>query len=444
MQDQLGKLVGGNEFLQVYMEYVKKTESPRIMHVWSSLGAAAACMGRHTCLASGIGPLYANMFILLVGPPGTRKSSAITYAAKLVKENTAIRFAPDDTGGQRQGLITALEGDVHDELEEGTFKKGGKKVDDALHVVEAALRVGATTSLDQLRVLESLEIRMVHPEDKHTMFAAASEFGTFMGEANSNTTRFLNKVWDGEDYDYKLRTQQQRLREPLMTLIGGTTSSDLARILPDQAIGQGFMSRMILVFAPNKEKKVPEPELNLNAGKVIGQLFEFLAHAMRGEMKQEPMARERLNDMYEHEIVDMQDTRFIYYQERRHTHLKKLAMVFAACRRSVNVSIADIESANMLLTLTEAKMPEALGEFGMSPIGAAKQKLVEFLQASHTPVPQSVLQTLMSRDMTKKDFQLAMVDLVNAKKIAPITNTLGTCFVYIEDIASVFAEMANA
>ena len=96
-----------NKFLKLYLTYVEETESPRIFHIWAALSCISACLGRRAKFPFGIGPIYANSYIALVGPPATRKSTVTSIATKLLKAATTIRFAPDDTGGQRQGIITA-------------------------------------------------------------------------------------------------------------------------------------------------------------------------------------------------------------------------------------------------------------------------------------------------------------------------------------------------
>ena len=236
-----------NEFLRTYLKYVERTESPKIMHVWSAIASASACLGKHVHLPFGIGNIHPNMFVLLVGPPGTRKSKAIDYASNLIKDSTGVRYAPDDTGGQRQGLIAAIEGDM--------------QLDDAEQELEL---MSNAMNINNLTDIGNISVSTLNGADTHHIFACASEFGTFMGEGNVNMARFLNKVWDGEDYHYKLKLTQKVLKDPLMTIIGGTTTSDIARILPSESIGQGFMSRWILVFAPQKSKKVARPTLRLD------------------------------------------------------------------------------------------------------------------------------------------------------------------------------------
>jgi len=425
MQDDESKLIVENAFLHTYLKYVANTESPTIMQVWSAISAASACMGRHLYLPFGIGDIYPNMFVLLVGPPGTRKSQAIKYASKLVAESTNVRFAPDDTGGQRQGLIAAMEGDENLDSEDQQFE-----------IMDNAAMVADITSIG------NLQVTMGRPEDKHHMFACASEFGTFMGEANSNTTRFLNKVWDGEDYKYKLSNSEKVLKEPLMTIVGGTTTADIARILPAEAIGQGFMSRWILVHAPNKEKRVARPFMHDEYKPALCDVFHNLSREMSGAIEESKAAGKYLDYMYTHETVNIQDTRFVYYGERRHTHLIKLAMVLAAASGSQVLSVEDVEQAENILAHTEARMPDALGEFGLTNEGAAKQKMLEFLQASNAPVTLAILWQIMRNDMTRVAFSNTVSDLVNSGKITEINTTTGQAVIFNDDIGGLFEEIA--
>jgi hypothetical protein len=114
-------------------------------------------------------------------------------------------------------------------------------------------------------------------------------------------------------------------------------------------------------------------------------------------------------------------------------------MVMAAMRKSYTIETDDVEQANLLLTSTEEFMPEALGEFGLSPIGAAKQKMLEFLQHTNEPVSTSILWTVMQRDMKMTDFRSAIADLINADKIQEVTTNAGQAFVYKSELHEALA-----
>jgi len=409
-----------HEFIDTYLQYVYHTESPTIMHIWSSLASASACIGRHAYLPTGIGNIYPNIFTLLVGPPGTRKSQAMKYSSELVKKYTQVRYAPDDTGSQRQGLLMALAGD--DILEDGSIPE-----------LDAAKSALDATDID---TLGNIKLNL-NSTDAHCLFAAASEFSTFMGNGDSLMAALLNKVWDGESYDYRLKNERKTLSEALMTIIGCTTQSEIARILPAESIGQGFMSRWILCFSPKRGKRVPidEARVDKDIEPAIGSIFSWLYHELRGDILFSKSANDMQRDIYMKDKATIEDTRFIYYLERRHTHLLKTAMLLAVLGKKQMIEVIDIEMANVLLEMTEAGMPDALGEFGLSPISAAKQKLLEFLMHVGEAVTTQVLWNVMGKDMKLIDFQNTLTELVNKKKIAKLTITAGTAYSYIDDLS---------
>jgi hypothetical protein len=390
------------------------------MHLWSAITAASACLARHAWLDFGIGQMYANKYVLLVGPPGTRKNHAIKFAINLVHEATQVRLAPDDTSGQRQGLITAIEGTREDDKNHDALAR--VDIDDALSLTEALST-------------HHMELNNV---DRHSMLAVATEFGSFMGQNNLDLTRFLNKLWDGEDYNYQLKKEQAVLKEPLLTLIGGTTPTDISLILPAEAMGQGFMSRIILVFGAKKEKHVPRPNLDTSQEKFLKDTYGWLFDECHGAFHEDKSAQELLDYLYPRP-VGISDNRFMYYSERRHTHLLKLCLILAATDRRKIINHEDVEQAQYILELTERLMPDALGEYGLSPLATARQKMLEFIQHAGQPVPDKLLWTVMRNDMKLIDYKNSITAMLNAKKIVLVDTKLGQAYVYNDQLQEAVA-----
>jgi hypothetical protein len=86
-------------------------------------------------------------------------------------------------------------------------------------------------------------------------------------------------------------------------------------------------------------------------------------------------------------------------------------------------------------------MPEALGEFGLSPIGEAKQKMIEFLQHAKDPVPQRLLYQIMQRDISLRDFSKACGDLTNTGKIIQVDMDSGVGFMYKSELHQALQEL---
>lgn len=389
-----------NPFLKTYLQYVENTESPTLMHIWSAISCAAACLGRHAWLDTGIGKLYANQFVLLVGPPGTRKSKALSFSSKLVRDFTGTRFAPDDTGGQRQGLITSMSG-VYTRKEEDDFLNDAMMID-----IENAF-LQKPTGMDK-----SLE-------DLHTLYATASEFGTMMGQTNLEFARFLIKVWDGESYEYQLKNELVSIPDGLLNILGGTTPKDLAAVLPQEAIGQGLLSRFILVYSPSKRKSVPRPTLKRNLEEKIAKVYNNLYMNMHGAFTETPEAYAYSDQLYLQydKHPRFADTRFTYYSERRQSHLAKLAMCLAAVRFSFKIELQDIQEAEHILRLTEETMPDALGEFGLSKLSDAKQKLLEFLNSAKSPITKDLLYAAIQKQVTHVEYHTILQELLQTGSI---------------------------
>lgn len=403
-----------NSFLRTYLDYVEDTESPRIFHIWSALCGISGCLGRKSFLDFGVSPMYPNLFILLVGPPATRKGTAMNITKRNLRQATKIRFAPTDTSGKRQGLIKAFEGDFDSEEEQELAK-----------LITVTDGVSAE---DMLSALGETEMN-VSPENVNYIFVAASEFTTFTGSGNSEFLVFLQEMYDGESYDYRLKNEHKILLDPLMSLIGCTTPTNIADSLPAAAIGQGFMSRVLLVFGDQKYKRIARPpELPENLAVEIRRVFSTLFYEFEGPFQESDSVKKLEEKLYDTEI-HISDHRFIYYIERRHTHLLKVAMCLTAARLSQTIEQEDIEIADALLKLTEPAMPDALGEFGMSPIAKGKQKLVDFLNSVSEPVTPNVLWQVMHRDMTQKDFPTALADLVNSGKINKVVTEDGPAYI---------------
>lgn len=405
-----------SEFLSAYMEYVDETESPRVFHIWSALSGIAACMGRRVYMPFSVGDIYPNMYVLLVGPPAVKKSTAINIMKRLVKDATGVRFAPDDTSGQRQGVLAAMHVDLKEENE-------------LMEALEASQAASSGVLLgEDINPLELMKSVNVDTRDKHSMYITASEFATFIGSNNSDMLNFLIKMWDGDDYAYKLKSSELTLTNPLLNLIGGTTPTSISQSIPQQAMGSGFMSRLIMVHATEKHARIPEPQLVEAIAPLLKEIYSRVFNNFSGAMEQTAGAREALNELYDSK-VDISDTRFIHYIDRRHDHLKKLSMCMAASRLSNYIDTRDVEEAQKILSATELGMPDALGEYGLSPLSASKQRLVEFIVYTKEPVTQNILWGLMHREMKRTDFMSSLAELCNAGKIMQVTTSTGIAYV---------------
>src|SRR6187402_2504281 len=94
----------------MYFEYVKDTESPKVYHRWSIISAVATALGRRCWLPFGANRIFPNMYIMLVGNPGTRKSVAIKGVRKVLSAAGYDKFSAERTSKEK--FLLDLQGDT--------------------------------------------------------------------------------------------------------------------------------------------------------------------------------------------------------------------------------------------------------------------------------------------------------------------------------------------
>jgi hypothetical protein len=408
-----------SQFLNDYMAMVEDTESPRLFHVWSAVAGLAACLGRRCWLPFGPMTIYPNQYIVLVGTPGTRKSTAASIMKKQIRRVTGVRFAPADTAGQRQGLVEAMRG-VSDNKE---FLENVELAvrDDSLAGLTLEDIANVTNDPNESETSDGF----VSAADKHHIMVVASELSRFIGQNNFQMLDFLGTMWDGDDYEYQTKGGLTVLKNPLINMLACTTQTSLNIAMPPAAGGQGFLSRMILVYGSRKYKLVPRPaEPPQDAVDSVRAGFNRAYYEVSGEFRETPDARVYSESLYDFQL-EINDPRFGYYHERRYDHLIKLAMALCASRGSSVIVKEDYEEAHKILRATERGMPDALGEFGMNPLAALKQGMLEFIRARGT-VGVEELRAVFHRDSRAADFMEAVNDLARMKQVAMTQLTNGT------------------
>lgn len=341
--------------VDLYFEYVKDTEPPVIFHRWAWIGAVSAWMGRNIWFPFGDSRIFPNHYIMFVGHPGTRKTTAIKKACSIIDKAGYRTFGPQKTS-QEKFLQDFAEGSFHD------FEDNSEKGIDVL------------SSLN-------LSVGEVGPSE---IFITADEFNVFMGAANIDFQATLGEFWD---WDNPARAWSRRLKtsksitifQPTVNILAGNTPQGFAAAFPLESIGQGFMSRLILVYSDPSGKKItiPTKPSQQLVDELIGQLIE-LKQKCKGEMTYHASAYDALDTIYK-SWQDMEDARFKHYSTRRFTHLIKLCTIIACMRFSMRVDVNDILLANTILAFTESHMPKAIGELGKARNAEAANKIMQVL-----------------------------------------------------------------
>ena len=380
-----------DDFIALYLQYTSKTECPTFFHRWTAVTSLSAYLGRQIFFRHGHFTLYPNLYCMLVGSPGTKKSSAIKIGAKLLKQAGYDTFAAKKTR-QEKFLL-----DLAEQSERLEIKNLNGSAADAL--LDANLWGDDPITSD----LDTAENYINKPPAE--CFIAADEFNNFIGLSNLDFVSILGELWDFEGvYDYKLKNSKSVfIPNPTLSILGGNTPTGFAQAFPTESIGQGFFSRLLLVYGePSGIRYTFHPPPDLVIQEELITLLSRIKKEVTGEVKMSPEAMELLDQIY-NSWPGMDDIRFEHYANRRLTHLLKLALVLVASRVSSHIEAEDVIYANTLLTFTEQLMPKALGEFGKASNSDIAHKVMATIDAARTPISFQLLWKATHADFNNRN-----------------------------------------
>lgn len=381
---------GEKDFFSLYLDYTAQTECPTFFHRWTAITSLAAYLGRDIWFNHGHFTLYPNLYCMLIGSPGTKKSSAIKIGAKLLRQAGYTTFAARKTRQEKFLLDLAGQSDDPnnpdaDILEQNIF---GDEDYDSKAPAEC--------------------------------FVAADEFNNFIGVGNLEFMSILGELWDYEGvYDYKLKTSKSvHITNPTISILGGNTPTGFSQAFPTEAIGQGFFSRLLLVYGePSGVKYTFPPAPNLLIQTKLINFLHRIKSEIYGEIVATPEAIAMLDKIY-HKWGGIDDVRFEHYTNRRLTHLIKLCLVVAASHISKTIGEREVVYANTILTFTESLMPKALGEFGKAKNSDVTHKIMQLLDSTNVPLQLQEMWKHVHTDLERREQLVEILgNLTIAEKI---------------------------
>lgn len=375
------------DYFASYLQYAGagQSEPPIIFHRWTAASIVGALLGRQAYFPFGHSRIYPNQYIMFMGSPGSRKSTAINIGAKLLKAQGYTRFASDKTSKERFLM---------------DMSTGVDEIDDPDALLDLSL------------------------DEPSEIFVVAEEFTDFIGEGNTEFATMLTKLWDNPDeYKHpKIHGKSVEVDKPTVNILSGNTPANFTLAFPQAAMGNGFLSRILLVHGDTTGRKVtfpaaPDPVLKQGLIHHLKQIKSCCC----GEMQITQEARDLCERVYK-EFVEIDDARFKSYSTRRFTHLLKLSMIIAATRLSNTIEVQDVLHGNTMLHVTEAKMPRALGEFGKSKFSDVTHSLLEILEHSPMPMTAQSIWKKVSKDLNKfMDLAEILKGLIQAERIQQVT-----------------------
>lgn len=327
-------------FLEELMSMTSDAESPQSYFYWSGLSAISAVLNNKVYLDKKLYKLYPNIFVILIGKSGLRKGVPVLIAKNLVEKCKVTRVMSGRTSIQK----------AISELSKGYSMEGGIVIKDSVGLL------------------------------------ISSEFAAFLVEDKAALT-ILTDLYDGhynEEWRNSLKSSGvEKLTNVNLTMLGASNPIHFRDVIPQNAIGGGFIARTMLIYADKKNKRnsligdanpielfdysrlVPylKKISNLKGGFTISSGADLFYNVWYNQYSDE---------------IERDDSDDTGTADRLHDHVLKVAMLISVSRKlDMVIEEQDIKEAIEACNQAHTWAHSAKAGTGKNPIGYAMQIVLE-------------------------------------------------------------------
>ena len=316
------------DFVDSFLENVADVSSPTLFKKWTGIATLAACMERKCWVRTRKGAVFPNLLTLLISSPGIGKTQAIDIAWDLWKATKKLHVAP-------KRLTSASLVDALKDAEK--IKKGDGKT------------------------FPSYEF--------HSLQMALPEFGTFIQAHDLDMLNIINDIYDNPGEFSERRRHNNEGKElaviqPQLNILAGTQPAFLAQMLPEEAWGMGFTSRLIMVYSGQADDPgslwtdVPQR----SKADLLAQLTRVCD--LYGQFEWTDAAKLGMDQLYKTGLQPIPDhSKLANYLPRRILHTLKLIMVSGVSRTGMlKIDVDDVARGFGWLIEAEKAMPDIFRE----------------------------------------------------------------------------------
>lgn len=399
--DSFDRYIPRKGLLTDLIYYWRGTEVPTIYSIWAGLFLLSSVVKREAWIKWFPSDLYANIYVMLVGPSGCKKGSAINVVTALLN--------------MFQGYIT--DHNIKKMKRINVIKN--KATPEGL--LSAMKPVGSFTLTDQAgNPLLDQHGREIKRPSTSEMAIIAPEMTVMINKQRytESMVQNLTDLYDPvgpEGWDWKLKNEKAKLKNTFTSFIAGTTVDGFHEGVPPAAAGDGFLCRSIVVCHFDLERHFLPPRSTAK-GPTKEQLAErvaYIAETIQGEYKLSNDAWEYLDTWYtsfRKTLARRRNDRG--FMSRMDVHLMKTAFLLKVQRYperdDKTIGIEDVKEAEKLLDATVAR---------------SHATIVELKDASPMKEMKRVEQIIEKKGHIKKNDLIRSTHL-KGDKLAPILTDL--------------------
>ena len=358
-------------FFKLYYDYTRSNEPPANYHAWCGISAISALLGKKCFIPQGKFTTFPNTYVVLVGVPATRKSTAMNVAKGLVRACGKVPLSPESA--TRESLIDDM----------------------------ARSRVEWNLNGKDISYWQSS--------------AFVTELEQFIGgkHINDAMVKFLTAIWDEPFFKERTRKGGEVIiHNPYFTMLACCTTSWMNDKLQADVISDGFTRRTIFVFESEINCLNPWPTNTPEEEALVEPLTKEALRIFNigGQFNLTPQAREKYDALYmnQRKMAEKHSHQLEHYFSSRHILIQKISMCLsAACRSDKIIDSRIIELANVFLLETEKNLDRLFAGVGRNELAPVAARILDILAKRG-----SLTATQIFSDLTFADINSVELDLI--------------------------------
>ena len=375
-----------SNFISDFLEYNSGTECHKNFLRWSAISALGISAGLRYSLKQGRLRLTPNMYILLVGGQGTRKTYAKDQTRKLIEE----AFPDHPIGADvttRDDLIKYMSSEV----------------------TERAY-VDATGASD-----------VYHP-----MALLINEFKSFLSYNPIMMITFIVDIYDRTDKIYVCRTikrGEESITHPCLNILSCENTEWLINNLKGGIITGGLSRRFIVVYEDARpERPIPLPYLPANSKALWDRMVLHLRnlHTTSKEYKWEPAGEALFRKWYVknfHNLPD--DPNMAGFMTTKDQQLLKTCIALDLAEEKPCYTITEelVSLGLAMFDAIEPNMPKLYASAGRNELALPQQKLIELIESRNGIMTEKEVMRLTGKDLGPMEQLSSIKFLVDTEQI---------------------------
>lgn len=382
-------------FLDDYALYSSGNEAPPDYHVWAGFAALSACCGPHLWKDMGKFNIQPNLYIIFVGRPGIRKTTAMDIAKKLAVQIKNIPMAP--VSATKESLLKDMS------EEKSRCKKVFKYQD--------------------------------KPRTYTHMSIFASELVDLVQAGGDPITyiSILTNIYDPQpNFDgATIARGKIEIPYPYVTILGCMTPEITGNLIRENALSGGFSRRCLFIYADRNAPPVAEPEDTPEQKAAKDRLIQRGREIQKlvGEFKFSDLGRKHYKEWYDRNHYEAERATSTaqqnFYQSKAGICLKVAMLCKLAHSDELIIDEEEMSMAINAVTDAQRHIDSVFAGVGRNPHAATLAGIRTYIEAACQRGPHYVLKKRLHAQFlahaSVQEIDNLLKDMAEAEQIRFVT-----------------------